>query len=415
MRQGGRSLVMRECPLISPVRDFTLLTCAVKNLRRKPFRTGVLAFSIAIVVCSLVFGLSFVIAVTASIQRASDRLGADLLVIPVGASRFAEEVLLETESKSFYMDKAVIDRLKKVEGIEKITCQTYLTTITGLCCDIPEAKVVAFNQETDFIVQPWLQKAIGRKLKRGEAIVGHESFLNIGRGLMEIDARLFGSRFTILGSLEKTGTGLDNAIFIGDESVPDILGQGKSALKPGQISLIFTKVKKGYDPYLVGRAVEGEIVEVDVIARKDIGKNIIVALKDMRQIFSLLVVITSLLSLFLAWSIFSAIAAERSREVGIMRAIGAKESHVVALFLFEIVAVGAAGSAAGILSGSALSVLLEKSYAILKTLSGGMDAVDRIMVAFAGLFIGIGVCTLGALAPVLRLKKREPLLAIKEE
>ena len=402
-------------PLIVLLKTIGLHTYALKNLRRKPFRTAVLALSIAIVVCALVFGLSFVRRVTAGIERASDRLGADLLVIPVGASRSAEEVLLETESKSFYMDTSVIDRVRKIDGIDKITCQTYLTTITGLCCDIPEAKVVAIDQETDFIVEPWLQKAIGRKLRKGEAIVGYESFLNIGRGLMEVDARLFGSTFTIVGSLEKTGTGLDNAIFIGNESVAAILSEGKSVLKPGQISIIFTKVRTGYDPYRVGRAVEGEIVEVDVIARKDIGKNIIAALQDMRHIFSLLIVATSLLSLFLAWSIFSAIASERSREVGIMRALGAKESHVVALFLIEVLAVGVAGSAVGVALGSALSLLLEKNYAIVKTLSGGLYPLDRLFIAIAGLCTGVAVCAAGALAPVARLKKKEPLLAIKEE
>ncbi len=409
-----------ECPLVFPgdnpiMKKLSLLTFGIKNLRRRPFRTGVLAFSISLVACLLVFGLSFVVSVTSGIKRSSDRLGADLLVIPVGASRIAEEVLLETEARSFYMDKSVIARLEKIEGIEQITYQTYLTTIPGLCCDIPEAKIVAFNQDSDFIIKPWLHKAIGRRLNRGEAIVGYESFLNIGRGLMEVDANLFGTRFTILGSLEKTGTGLDNAIFIGEESVTDILREGKSALKAGQISIILTRVKKGYDPYVVGRAVEGEIVDVDVIARKDIGKSIIGTLKDLRQLFVVLIVMTSLMSLFLAWSIFSAIAGERSREVGIMRAMGARKSHIVLLFLTEVFAVGAAGSVVGVLSGSALSLLLEKNYVILKTLSNGITGSDRLSIAAAGLVTGVVICAVGALSPIWRLKSLEPLAAIKKE
>jgi putative ABC transport system permease protein len=185
-------------------------------------------------------------------------------------------------------------------------------------------------------------------------------------------------------------------------------------LKPDQVSVIFIKVKKGFDPYAVGRAVEGETVEVDVVARKDIGKNIIGALKDIRQMFSIMVVLASLLSIFLAWSVFSAIANERSREVGIMRALGAKESHVVRIFLIEVLMIAIAGSLVGIASGSILSVFLEKSFTILKSLSTELYALERFSIAAVGLCAGTAVCVLGALSPILRIKKMEPLAAIKE-
>ncbi len=400
--------------LFCAVKRFNLLTLSFKNIRRKTFRSGILAFSIALVVCIIVFGLSFIFTVTSSIKLSSERLGADLLVIPVGASRFAEEVLLETESKSFFMDKKVVDQLREVEGIDKITAQTYLTTISGVCCDVPEAKVVAFNQDTDFVVKPWLDRAIGRRLERGEAIVGYESFLNISQGLMEINASLFGNRFRIVGTLDKTGTGLDNAIFIGDENIQDIIKHGKAVLRPDQVSVVFTRVKKGYDPYVIGRAVEGRIVEVDVIARKDIGKNIINTLRDMRYLFSFMVIISTVLSVFLTWSIFSAITNERAREVGIMRAIGAKEIHIVRVFMIEIILIGIIGSAAGILAGTSLSLSLEQSFTILKSLPTQLDIFQRIWISAAGLAIGTGVCVIGALAPITRIRKTEPLTVIKE-
>ncbi|RJQ53434.1 MAG: ABC transporter permease [Nitrospiraceae bacterium] len=395
------------------MKPFNIHTFAIRNLKRKKFRTGVLAFSITLIVAVLVFGFSFISSISLSIRRASDRLGSDLIVVPVGARGYAEEVLLESKIKSFYMDKDIAGRVKTIEGVQAVTFQTYLTTIQGLCCDIPEATVVAFNQETDFIVRPWLEKAIGRKLGKNEAIVGHESFLNIGLGLM--DAVLFGTKFRILGALEKSGTGLDNAIFISDENVEEILQKGKTPLGPDQISIIFVKVKKGYDPYVVGRNIEGEIVEADVVTRSDIGKGIISTLKDINMIFSITVLMASVLSVLLAWAIFSAIVNERLREVGIMRAIGAKESHILRLFFTEVLVIGTIGSVCGTVLGTSLSLLLLKSFSLLKNLPSGLNMYDRVIIGVSGLLTGTGICILGALSPVRRIKKLEPLLVIKGE
>ncbi|MEK6672985.1 MAG: FtsX-like permease family protein [Nitrospirota bacterium] len=395
--------------------EFNLLTFAVKNLKRKQLRTWILVAAIALLVSVLVFAFSFVRRVNSSIRLTSERLGADVIVVPAGSRGAAEDVLLENRTKSFYMDKGIIDRVKVIKGVDNLTHQTYLVTMTGLCCDVPESMVIAFNQETDFIVKPWLKGKLSRTLRKGEAIVGHESAFNINVGLMEVDSVLFGNVFKMVGVLDKSGIGFDNAIFLGDENINDIIEKGKTGIKPGQMSIIFLKVKKGFDPYKVARDIDDAIVEVDAVARKDIGKNIINTLRDISRIFSLTIVIASLLAAFLAWAVFSAIANERAREVGIMRALGAKESHVVRLFLSEVLLVGTAGSILGIICGTTLSFFLSKGFSIMKNLAVDLSLSDRVFIGLAGLVIGTAVCVIGALSPVQRLKKMEPLVVIKGE
>jgi len=396
-------------------KEFTLFSLALRNLKRKPLRSGILIVAIGLLVSVLVFALSFVKRVDSGIKITSDRLGADLLIVPTGSRGVAEDVLLENKVKTFYMDKGIIERVKKIDGIEKVTDQTYLATITGACCDVPESVVVAFNQDTDFVIGPWLSKSLNRRLQRGEAIVGSESAFNIHIGLTEVDTVLFGNMFKMVGILEKTGTGLDTAIFIDEGNIGDILKNGKADLKPGQTSVIFAKVKKGFDPYMVAGKIEDSIVEVDVMARKDIGKNLITALKDINSIFSVTVLLVSILSAFLAWAVFSAIANERAREVGIMRAIGAKESHIVKLFLLEVFVIGSIGSLLGIISGTAVSLLLGKSFIMLKNLSTDLSIPERIYIALISFVFGAGMCILGALSPIRRMKKMEPLVVIKGE
>ncbi len=392
---------------------FSLLSVALKNLKRKSFRTAVLVISIGLLVSILVFGISFLFSVSSTLERAANRLGADILVVPMGARDYAEEVLLETENKVFYMENSIIDRVKKVEGVGQVTYQTYLTTVFGLCCDVPPATVVSFNQDSDFIINAWLNKSLGRKLEKGEAIIGYGAFENLG--LFDVTrSLLFGVEFDIVGVLEKTGTGLDHAIFMSDENINDVISRGKAGLKPNEISLIFVKVKKGFDPYKVSRKIEGEIIEVDTIERSDMGKRIITSLQDIKNVFLITIILASVLSTFLAWAVFSAIVNERSREVGIMKAIGARGSHIVTMFIIEVLILGVLGSLLGIELGTYLSLSLSKGFSLFREVSATLTRVERIEIGLFGFLIGTGICIIGALSSIVRIKKLEPYKAIKE-
>jgi len=396
-------------------KEFTFFAFASRNLKRKPLRTLILIIAISLLVAAMVFSLSFVSRVTSGIKLASERLGADILVVPAGSRGAAEDVLLENKAKSFYMNKDIMERVRAVDGIDKMSYQTYLTTVQGKCCDVPETVVVAFNQDTDFVIKPWLTEKFNRKLQKGEALVGSESAFNIRVGLVEVDSVLFGNVFKMVGVLDKTGTGLDNALFIDDVNLEDIIRKGSTDLRPGQVSIIFIKVKKGMDPYKVAGEIEDAVVEVDTMARKDIGKSILATLRDINRIFIFMMALIALLSGFLTWAVFSAIANERAREVGIMRAVGAKESHIVTIFLTEVLIVGCIGSIIGIIGGTVLSLVLTKSFTIMKNLPLPLGIMPRVLIAAIGFLIGNGVCVAGALAPIQKIKKMEPLMAIKSE
>jgi len=392
----------------------SILRFAGKNLRRRPLRSFVLIISISLLVSIFIFSLSFVLNVTSSIKKTSERLGADILIVPAGTRGAAEDVLLENKAKPFYMDRGIMDRVKRIKGIETVTAQTYLVTLTGVCCDVPETVVVAFDQDTDFIVTPWLKERLKRRLNKGEAIAGQESFLNINLGLMEVDSILFGKTFRIVGSLDKTGTGLDNAIFISDENMDEIIKNGKVDVRPGQVSILFAKVRKGIDPYKVARDIEDSIIEVDTMARRDIGKNLINSLRDINSIFVLSLLISSVLSLFLTWAIFSAIVNERKREVGIMRAIGAKSRHVAGLFIIEVLIISVIGAMIGVVSGTFLSLSLSKSFNLLKSLSTELSPLQRILVAIVSFTAGTVISVAGALSPIWKVKKVDLLSITKD-
>lgn len=394
-------------------RPLTAFRHAVKNLLRRPSRAAILVVAIALLVSSLVFALSFVQRVDASIRSTSERLGADLIVVPTGSRGAAEDVLLDNKVTTFYMDRSIAERVRAIPGVERVTTQTYLATIAGACCDVPETLVVLFDPVSDFVVRPWLPGAPGRKLERGEAIVGSESAFNIQLGLTRVDGFLFGNVFKTAGVLEKTGTGLDTAIFVDEANLDDIRRKGKVAVRPDSISVAFAKVAEGQDPQRIAAIVENTIVEADAVARRDIGKGLLRSLRDIGRMFVVTFALAAVLAALLAWAVFSGVANERAREVGIMRAIGAKQSQVTKLFLLEVLAVGVVGSALGLAGGAAISSTLAGGFAILRHASGGLGLAERLAIGAAGLLVGIGLCVLGALLPIRTAGKTEPLVVLK--
>jgi len=391
------------------------ITFALKNLKRKRFRSIILIISIASVVSLLIFVVSFIASLSLAIKKASDRLGADIIVVPFGARGSAEEFLIESKNKSFYMSRDIIRRVKEIKGVEAVTYQTYLETIGGVCCDVFSTQVVAFDQDTDFIIKPWLQKAIGRRLSRGEAIAGYQTYENLQLGLMDVEKTLFNKRFKIKGVLDKTGTGLDNALFMTEEDLEEIIDDGNSPVKKGQTSIIFVKVKKGMDPYYVSLLIEGEIIDVDAVVRSEMGENILKTFDGIKMAFIISTGIVSMLVLFLVGVIFSAIVNERSKEIGIMRAIGAKKADITRLFIFELSYVGLSGSLIGVIVGTLSSVLINQGFTVLRDLPVALTVVDRLVIALLSLIAGVGMCITGSFLPINRIKDVEPLLLIKED
>jgi putative ABC transport system permease protein len=377
---------------------------ARQNLKRKPFRSIVI----------LIFALSFITNVEKSLDKTTDRLGADIIVVPTGSRTNAEEFLLESQKKSFYMDKEVMDNISSLPEVEKATYQIYLQTIPGACCDVIPAQVVVFDTEKDFIVRPWLEES-GITLEKGQYILGSGTAYDMSIGLM--DARtLFGKEFDIGGVLEKTGTGMDYSIFIGLDDFEEILRDSeKPPAEPGKISAIYVRLKDENRSRLVGRKIDGLYPKVDAIARGEIGEEIKGDLTDMNKIFSVSIIYSAIFSIFLAWAIFSAIVNERRKEIGLIRAMGAKRIHIFKLFLAEAAFLGSIGGILGVIFGNLLVNRMTQEFNLLANLSEALDVNTRIYFSVLGFVVGTLVCILGAFIPVIRVSGIEPLDAIKEE
>ena len=124
---------------------------AKRNIKNKPARsygmmvlTGVLCFI-------LFFGSFMIYSLKRGISSLSDRMGADIIVVPEGYDSKVTGAILRGEPNSFFFDRAVEDRVKAVEGVEKTAPQLFLATLSASCCSFP-IQIIGIDFNSDFTV-----------------------------------------------------------------------------------------------------------------------------------------------------------------------------------------------------------------------------------------------------------------------
>jgi putative ABC transport system permease protein len=133
----------------------TTFVLALKNLKKRSFRTksliaiaAVLAFTIfcgALLSQSINFGKNYM----------SGRMGADIMVVPRGYALNLESTLLRSESNTFYMNENLVVGISSIPGVEKVSPQLYIGSLNASCCTVP-VQLIGFEPKTDFTIKSWM-------------------------------------------------------------------------------------------------------------------------------------------------------------------------------------------------------------------------------------------------------------------
>ncbi|WP_030193891.1 ABC transporter permease [Streptomyces sp. NRRL S-87] len=144
--------------------------------------------------------------------------------------------------------------------------------------------------------------------------------------------------------------------------------------------------------------------------RKDVGSFLDV----MKYVMLGFAGIAFLVGIFLIFNTFSMLVAQRTREIGLMRAIGAGRDQVNRSVLVEALLLGVFGSVLGVGAGVGLAVVLMKLMGQM-----GMNlSTDDLTVLWTtpviGLALGVVVTVLAAYLPARRAGEVSPMAALRD-
>lgn len=395
----------------------SIVSIAFKNLSRKKIRTVLLLLAVTVVAGTTFSATLFISSMQNALKIGTYRLGADILVVPEKNASEARSALLAGEPTSFYMDKAVLEKVRHIEGVKEATPQLFIKPTSFSCCYNVDVFLMAFDPSSDFTVTPWLQKNIKKPLADDEVIVGRNVPAVVGDTLP-----FFGTPFTVVGTMEPTGMKFfDQAVFMTLNAAYEMAANSKTkAMQPitisrNEISTVLVRVMSDYAPDRVALKIENDIQGVKAIVSDAVLNTVRKQLTGLMNGIILISAVVWVLALLMMGFAFYMIVNERQREVGLLRAMGAHKMHIFRLIVTEAVIVSTAGGVCGLVCGSAL-LLTFKGF-ILHSLKLPYLMPPPVMLAeltVSALLFSMLTGLLSSLAPAVVASRMEPYEAIRK-
>jgi putative ABC transport system permease protein len=117
---------------------------------------------------------------------------------------------------------------------------------------------------------------------------------------------------------------------------------------------------------------------------------------------------------FVIYNVFSVSAAQRRKEMALLRAVGASREQVLAMVLFESFIIGIIGSVLGLFSGVGLSKALSGFLRILGVETPSRGLVVTRDTVITTLIVGTLATFISAILPALRAARTSPLSALQD-
>lgn len=145
-----------------------------------------------------------------------------------------------------------------------------------------------------------------------------------------------------------------------------------------------------------------------------IGQSVSDALSGFNAAMSMFSVIALLVGAMLIYNTFAMTVVERTREIGLLRALGTSKGQLLRLVLGEALFLGLGGTVLGVVGGPALALPLMKQMS--RTI-GGFPLEGFVIPpagAVQGLVVGLVVTFVAALLPAWRGSRISPIEALRE-
>ena len=394
---------------------------SLKNLSKKKTRTILMIVLISFLSMSLFLGIIIVRSLQNGLKNYEERLGADVIVVPYEATTKStfDDILLEGITSNYYFKEAYYNKIKNIDGIDKISYQFYLTSAKASCCS-SRVQIIGFDPETDFSIQPWIQKSYNKEIAFGDLVVGAN--INVPESMK---IKFYGNDYKVVAQLAKTGTGLDSAVY-GNIDTVKYMAESSNALAYNEelasidisksMSCVFIKVKDGVDPDSLAAAINSSVHGIKASSSATMVNNISKGLNSVSSVIGVLIIVVWVLASIILIITFILITNERKKEFAILRILGASRKMISKVIISESLIISSISSLIGLLVSIIILIPLSGNLQNIFDLPFLMpNIINMIIYAIITIIFTILVCTLSSLKSSYDISKDDAALLMKEE
>jgi len=340
--------------------------------------------------------------------------------MPKYSNAKGDDLLFTAIPENIYMPIETVEQAKQLKGVAAMSPQFYCQTLALGCCDPgEEARIIGYEPESDFILKPYLDEAHQNGISAGELIVGHnyEDDDLVGYNYM-----ILGKTFKVVSMLEPTGTGMDSTFFMDWHTAQDmcleseVLRENWTKKDPHDyISVIMIKFEEGVDPDAFVRQVEESGMEAKCLLTGETISSLQSQLEVTMQVMFALWAASLLIAVLSLVGRFNALAKERKKEIGLLRAIGLKKGQVFRLIIGETCTMALMGGVLG--SGLALICMdpvIEALKNAFKLSPSVWTTALALLCGGAGVALALVLGFASAVTPAWKSASMDPQAAITQ-
>lgn len=391
----------------------------LNNLRRRKIKMAFLMFGLMVGVATVVAVLSIVLAMRLDLGSRIDEFGANALILPGSQGVELHYGGSAVSDITVNVGQLTLEAVPKIYAAEVAQYINIVSPklIGAVHVGGQRALLVGVETKQEFSQKPWLTLAEQTGLRVGEKagslamldvpedglIMGSSAALALGVKVgdgVEINGD---HSFHVFGILEETGAEEDGLLYANLAVVQAFLG------RPGELSLIeisaycnacpIEEIVAGIGDSLPGSRVialrQAALYRQETI---DGFTSFGFTLSGMVMFIAALVVLTTMLSS----------VNERTREIGIFRAIGFRRAHIIQIIFMEAGLVSIAAGLLGFLAGSGAALA---AGPFLAQLEGSI--LLRFELLLPALLLSLVLTLVASIYPALKAARLEPAEALR--
>lgn len=391
-----------------------------RNLKGYAGRTAsLILFSFLMAVA--VFGGTMVIGgVRAGLDTVKARLGADIIVTPESAKNEfdPQTILLQAEPGYFYMDRSKLDEIAKVDGIKRISPQLFMASAKAGCCS-SRLQMIAFDPETDFTIQPWIENSnMNGKMGLMDVVVGS----NV-QASGDNTIKFYDNRCQVIGQFAPTGSTLDDCVYMNFDTVKVLI---EASFEKGLnlyekydpdevVSAVMIQVEPGADVEVVAQEIRDKVDAVNVATSGSMVSGIAESLSKTSRNITVFAGIFWVIGMVMTILLFTLMIIERRREFASLMAMGADRKILSGIVIREAMTVNLIGGLAGILLSGVVIIMFRNLIGQMLGVGFVLPAPGIIcLLAVVTLLSAILVAGISSWIGVRKTVKMDASLVLKE-
>ena len=401
-------------------RDY--INIAVRNIRSRSLRSWLTILGIVIGVFLIISLISLSEGIKSSVLKELSMMGNNLIMVFPGQSND----LMATFMGGMELNDEDVKAIRETKGVDSVIPMVWKSEMVryGEKKKVIFLYAISWRRDLDLFKSQlgWsLEKGHWPAPRKREIVVGSLVAKDIFPDMkIGSEANIAGRKFKVVGILNSLGSKQDDSMVgIDSDIFRDITGKRKGA----QFALVV--IKPGFAPAKVAEQIKSNLKQHSKRIRGKDSSSFSVLTSDkvsgivgniMSLIQTLIFSLASIAIVVGAIGIMNTMytsVQERIREIGVMKAIGARNSTISNIFLIESGIMGLIGGIGGVILGIGLAKIVEIFFQIhpifyLKA------SITPSLIIFGLLFSFLLGC-LSGLLPARRAARLKPVDALRYE